>query len=208
VSGFNLAYKADARYRTEHHGPQIAPPSGAGMIARPFDMPQPLRETTVWDADGLVVRAFRVDHTPVYPAVGYRFDYGGRSVLVSGDTNRSAELARMAHGVDLLVHEALSRELLMVLHDAAQSAGQANIVKITEDVLDYHTSPVEAAEIAQASGAGHLLLYHIVPPLPVPGMASVFLDGVDDAYDGGVTLGVDGTRVSLPAGSAAIELGR
>ena len=63
-----------------------------------------------------------------------------------------------------------------------------------------------AAEIASSAGVEHLLYHHIVPPLIVPGMDAVFLDGVADAFSGGVTLGRDGTRISLPAGSDAIEV--
>jgi ribonuclease Z len=99
------------------------------------------------------------------------------------------------------VHEALSRELVGVMHDAAVATGNDGLAKITSDIPDYHASPVEAAEIAEAAGARHLLFYHVVPPLPLPGLASVYLDGVSDAFSGGVTLGRDGTVLSLPAGS-------
>ena len=92
VAGFDAAYALDAGYRTAHHGPVIAPPSGAGGVAMPFAIP-PRGSTdrvVVYDKDGLRVTAFRVDHGPVDPAVGYRFDYKGRSVVVSGDTDRYA----------------------------------------------------------------------------------------------------------------------
>ena len=45
-----------------------------------------------------------------------------------------------------------------------------------------------------------------MPPLPVPGLEVVFLEGVDDAFAGGVTLGRDGTLISLPSGSDAVEV--
>ena len=61
----------------------------------------------VLEQGGLRVTAFRVDHAPVSPAVGYRFDWRGRSVVVSGDTRKSASLVANARGADLLVHEAL-----------------------------------------------------------------------------------------------------
>jgi ribonuclease Z len=116
----------------------------------------------------------------------------------------SSPVTTAGTSVDLVVHEALSRELVGVMHEAAVAAGRQSLAKITDDILDYHASPVEAAEIAEAAGAGHLLFYHVVPPLPLPGMASVFLDGVSGAFSGGVTLGRDGTQISLPAGSRDI----
>ena len=46
----------------------------------------------VFDQDGVRITAFKVDHRPVEPAVGYRFDYKGRSVVASGDTVYSESL--------------------------------------------------------------------------------------------------------------------
>ena len=92
----------------------------------------------MYEANGLRVTAFAVDHDPVHPAVGYRFEYGGRSLVVSGDTAKSANLEAQAQGVDLLVHEALAPQLVKRLHDAAEAAGRANVAKITNDILDYH----------------------------------------------------------------------
>jgi ribonuclease Z len=197
AAGFNAAYRLDSTYRVAHHGADVVPPSGFGLEPRSFPAPQPGREEVVWDEDGVKVTAFQVRHDPVKPAVGYRFDHAGRSVVLSGDTAPSAELERMSQGVDLLVHEALSAELVGILHDAALQAGLPKRAKILSDIVGYHTTPVQAAEIAQRVGAGQLLLYHIVPPLPLPGMESVFLEGVSDAYTGPVTLGRDGTRISL-----------
>jgi ribonuclease Z len=125
---------------------------------------------------------------------------------VSGDTKKSESLLAQARGVDLVVHEVLSPRLVGILHDASVSAGVTGLAKITTDIPDYHTTPVEAGELAQAAGARHLLLYHIVPALPVPGLESVFLDGVSQAFSGGISLGRDGTRISLPSGSKAVDV--
>ncbi|MBJ19534.1 MAG: MBL fold metallo-hydrolase [bacterium] len=206
TGGLNQAYRLDAVYRTAHHGPEVAPPTGAGFRPRSFAEPAEGEARVVFEEDGLRVTAFKVDHRPVSPAVGYRFDYKGRSVLVSGDTSKSANLERFAEGADLLVHEALSRELMGVVGSVAERTGDGRMAKIAEDVLDYHTSPVEAAEIAASVGARHLLYSHIVPPMPIPGLASIFLEGVSAVYDGPVTLGKDGTSISLPANSERIEV--
>ena len=206
VDGFNRAYAQDAVYRVAHHGDATVPASGSGGAAQPFALPADGLDTLVLEREGLVVTAFRVDHAPIEPAVGYRFDYAGRSVVVSGDTSKNANLQRAAQGVDLLVHEALSAELVGNITRAARVQGRANLVKITTDILDYHATPLEAAEVARDAGAGHLLYYHVVPPLPLRPLREAFLDGVDEVYAGPVTLGFDGTFVSLPAGSDAIEV--
>lgn len=206
TEGLDQAYRLDAIYRTAHHGPEVTPPTGSGLHPMAFAEPPDGESTLVFEREGLRVTAFRVDHSPVRPAVGYRFDHDGRSIVVSGDTKKSTNLERFAQGVDLLIHEALSPELVGVIQSAAENVGNGSMAAIAEDVLDYHTSPVEAAESAEAVGAGHLLYYHVVPPMPIPGLASVFLGGVSQAYRGGVTLGRDGTMISLPAGSKEIRV--
>ncbi len=205
VDGFNRAYAQDSAYRVAHHGEEVVPPSGAGGVARPFTAPTPGDGLVVLETDGLRVTAFRVDHDPIEPAVGYRFDYAGRSAVVSGDTEKSDNLARFARGVDLLVYEALEPELVALIERGAKTSGRANLQQIMADIVDYHTSPLEVAEIARDADVRYLLYYHIVPPLVLAPLERIFLEGVDEVYDGPVGLGSDGSLVSLPAGSDAIE---
>jgi len=204
VHGFNAAYKLDSGYRFAHHGPTVVPPGGAGGVARPFELPAAGERQTVWSADGLTVTAFAVHHDPVLPAVGYKFEYGGRSVVISGDTAKSSNLEHFAQNADLLVHEGLSPELVGILGRAAAAAGRTNVAKIMSDILSYHTAPVEVAQIAAAANVHHLLFYHVIPPLLVPGSEAAFLKGVDDIYHGPVTLGRDGTQITLPRDSQEI----
>jgi len=208
VAGFNDAYAQDFGYRIAHHGPAVVPPDGRGGVARPFAPPAVGEGALVWDADGLKVTAFAVRHEPVTPAVGYKFEYGGRSVVLSGDTAKSENLERFATGVDLLVHEGLSTELVGVMYAAASDAGRANVAKIMSDIPSYHTAPVDAAAIAAAANVKHLLFYHVIPPLLAPGSETAFLRGVDSIYKGPVTLGRDGTQISLPRDSTSIIVGR
>jgi ribonuclease Z len=203
VDGFNTAYTLDAGYRNDHHGDSVAPLSGTGMVAKPFPQPALGELQTLIDDGNLKIEALAVDHSPIKPAVGYRFTYKGRSLLISGDTIKLPNVEKFAQGVDLLVHEALAPNLLKMMNKAAINAGNQVMAKVTHDVLDYHTSPVEAAEIARDAGVGHLLYYHIVPPLVFPGQDILFLNGADEIFDR-YTIGVDGTAFSLPAGSDEI----
>lgn len=205
VDGFVEAYKQDSVYRNSHHGDPVAPLSGFGMVARPFPLPAPGQLATVYEQGDVKIQALTVDHGPVKPAVGYLFTYKDRSLLISGDTSKSANIEHFAQGVDLLVHEALARNLVGLMHDTAAKVGAEGIAKITLDIQNYHATPVEAAETARDAGVGHLLYYHIVPPLILPGMEAAYLTGVEEVY-ANFTLGEDGTAFSLPAGSKEIIL--
>jgi len=48
-----------------------------------------------------------VNHPPVKPALGYRFDFKDRSIAFSGDTTPLEAVAKLAEGADLLVHEVM-----------------------------------------------------------------------------------------------------
>jgi ribonuclease Z len=203
VSGLNRAYAQDAVYRHEHHGDTVAPLDGQGMKAVAHQQPTDGEALFVYEDGNFSVQMIKVDHLPVDPAVAYLFTYKDRTALISGDTVKSANLQQFAEGVDLLVHEGLAPRLVQQMNKAASLAGNEILAKITADIPDYHTTPVEAAEIARDARVGHLLFYHVVPPTPLPGLSAAWLDGVDEVFDS-YTLGVDGTGFSLPAGSTKI----
>jgi ribonuclease Z len=207
LAGFMQAYAHDRGHRVAHHGDATVPNSGFGGLPRPFAMGVDGRVVLLKEAD-LEIVAFTVDHAPARPAVGYRISYKGRSLVLSGDTKKSGAVLREATGVDLLVHEALSAPLLGVLKEGAAKAVRANLVKIFDDILDYHASPEQAAETARDAKVRYLLLNHIVPPLPVPGMEQAFLGGAPALYNGPIRVGLDGDFLSLLPGSTQVTLTR
>ena len=207
VDGFNRAYELDKAYRVAHHGAEVVPPSGAGGRARPFT----LREgedtkQTILERDGLTITAFSVDHSPVFPAVGYRFDYKGRSAVISGDTVLSGNLKQAAAGADLLVHDGLQPELVGRIHEAAVRHGRKNLAAITADIPSYHISPEDAAKLAQQAGVRHLVFVHIIPPLPIAYLDAAFLGDAGKFYEGPITVGTDGLLFVMPADSDVIRL--
>ncbi len=173
------------------------PRAAAGAIAHEvaLDLDDPgFSEAIVLERGGLRVTMFAVDHSPVRPAVGYRFDYGGRSVVVTGDTKKSASVAKHAAGTDLLVHEALLPEAALRASAIAARLGNARLAKLASDIPGYHTSPIEAAEVAKAAGAKKLVLTHLVPGPSNFLTRRMFLRGVSDVYAGEVVLGEDEMR--------------
>jgi len=207
VAGFNEAYAIDDTYRTGHHGAAMLPPQGALLVAVPVVIPEGTTTTQVFDTGGLKVTAVRVKHHPADPAYGYRFDFAGRSVTVSGDTIYDEDLARAATNTDVLVHEGLAPELVGIMRDEMLAAGRPRPAKIMHDIPGYHTAPVDAAKIANMAHARLLLFTHLLPLLPNDIAVRAFMAGVSDVRPDGVKVGHDGMIVRLPGGSQDINVG-
>lgn len=211
IAGFNAAYTLDSGYRTSHHGARIAPPSGFGMIAESFEVnaasdPAPVT-VTVLEEDELIITAIAVDHDPVSPSLAYRFDYHGRSLVMSGDlvTVSSPGFQSLASGADLLVIEGLQPRLVDIITRNAREIGNDRLGDISVDILDYHTTPEQAAEAANTAGARALVINHVVPALPRRGLYAAFLGSAPDAFDGPIRVAEDGMVVILPAGDETIN---
>lgn len=158
ISGFNQAYLLDRQYRSAHHGDTLLPPS-----AGPMQAVEIATDGIAWQDDLLTVTAFSVEHAPIHPAVGYRIDYRGRSVVISGDSNASDSLFAAAQGADLLLHDALARPLLDPMIAAATAANTPVMPTIMNDVIDYHADSTTLEERATQAGIQQLALYHLVP---------------------------------------------
>ena len=161
VAGFNRAFALDAAYRTEHHGSELMPAELGVLAARTIEA------GLIHDENGLRIRAFPVDHSPVAPAFGYRFDYRGRSVVVSGDTVAAPSLAQAAEGADLLLSDALAEHLILALARANEQANPRG-AQILRDVLDYHAHTDDLVALAERAGVRQLALYHLVPARRTP----------------------------------------
>lgn len=129
MSHLSQAYEYDIRIRTQNDG---ASPQGAVILAKEIG------DGVVYEKAGVKITAFEVDHAPVKPAFGYRVDYQGRSIVLSGDTRVSDNLIRHARDVDVLVHEVF---VPATLERAGVPPGRA------KNIIDYHTTPEQAGEI-------------------------------------------------------------
>jgi ribonuclease Z len=207
VHGFAEAYAADTRFRTAHHGAEMLPPERAAMIPMPV-VAEGDATTRVLDEGGVVITAFAVAHDPVKPALGYRFEYGGRSVVISGDTAPTPNLVAHARGADVLVHEAQANGLVHVMEGAARAAGETRVAKILADIPTYHTDPADAAREAVEAGVRLLVLTHFTPPPDNVVLKRIFRRDVKDVPPNGLVLGEDGTLVVLPTRSDAVTISR
>lgn len=175
VNGFNQAFGQDFGYRTEHHGSDLLPPA-AGPMTPVAIVPGQL----AWERDGLRITSFLVEHAPVAPAVGYRIDYGSRSVVISGDTNATDTLFAAAKNADLVLHDALSRALIDPMIETTTALNVPRMPRIMTDVLDYHADSLSIEEKARAAGVKQLAYYHLVPAPPNSIAEAVFRRGMSD----------------------------
>ncbi len=213
VEGFNQAYSFDNDYRTAHHGQWFLPREVAAMLPRPIILEGPdtdrkdRQSVALIDGD-LTVTAIEINHHVVQPAYAYRFDYKGRSVVISGDTAYHPPLAVAARGADVLFHESNSAHIFQLFVEAAEDMpSMERFSEINRTVNSYHTTPIEAARIANQANVKLLALYHLMPPMPVPGLQSIWLRGIEDEWNGELVVVDDGMVVSLPLGTSEIKVG-
>ncbi|WP_338465723.1 MBL fold metallo-hydrolase [Novosphingobium sp. ZN18A2] len=206
VDGLREAYTMDEGFRIAHHGTRVANPAGFGGKAHILSLPDgPPGKTVAWQGDGVTITVIRVHHDPVKPAFGYRIDYNRRAVTLSGDTTYSPTLASAAKGSDVVFHEAMNMQMVRQMGAALKKRGQANTAQIMHDIQSYHSSPEDAAKVAQQAGARLLVLYHLVPPLPSRLMDAAFMGNAPTMFNGKIVVGRDGLRVDLPAANKEIE---
>lgn len=210
ADGFNLVYERDRVFRKAHHeheGSDVKFPLDAAHIrSRVVDIPNPDGTAVALEDGELTITAIRVSHEPISPAFAYRFDYKGRSVVISGDTVYWPPLGVAAHGVDVLIHEAQSNAMQMVASRRV-SAVNPRGAAILADTVTYHTEPVEAANLARAAGVQMLVLYHLTQA-GYPGFPETFIEGIEDGGKIDWLLAEDGMIIELPAGGTEINVAR
>ena len=193
TKGFELAYSADYQYRNKHHGDAMLPMSVVGFNAIQIIDNQLIPN----DTSGLEILPFVVDHYPVNSAFGFKISYKGRTVVISGDTIHDGSVQKYSKNVDLLVHSAISIDIVDRMRELAPIP---QMDKILLDIQDYHTSVEEAGEIARGANVKHLLIYHSIPTPRNSLMERVFFRPIEGVFEN-YSLSDDGTRVVMPVGN-------
>ena len=175
MAGLEQAYAADIEIRVVD---ERLPRSGIAVDVQEFD-----RDGVVYEKDGLKVTAFEVDHgDAIKPCFGYRFDYRGRSAVLSSDTRYNENVIRHGKGADLLVHEVMAvRPALLA------EPGIAHI-------MAHHTSPQEAGQVFSETRPRLAAFTHFVllesPRVPAMSVDDV-LAATRETYDGPLVAGED-----------------
>ena len=135
-----------------------------------------IEEGKILDRDGMQISAFLVEHDPVKPAFGYRFDGEGRSLVISGDTRPCENLMKWSHGVDTLIHECCE----MARTSWTPGCGWPTVEEKIRDLASYHTQPDEIGRVAEGARPKRLVMTHLMPgsePGELKGAAEKYFRG-------------------------------
>jgi ribonuclease Z len=197
VNGFIMAYKLDTGYRIAHHGKDTMIPEVGTPISKIIKFTDPNGRVLCFEKEDLKVYAFLVDHSPVKPAVGYRIEYKGNFVVITGDTKKTDNLAEHCKDTDILFCEAISFEMLNNMIEGLKRNKLTRQAKILEDIQNYHMEPVVAAKVAKEAGVKKLVYIHITPPLTNRTTEELYLKGVSEIFNGEIILGKDRMKFKL-----------
>ena len=173
AGGLQVAFKADLEIRSKELGERGIDFSTS---AATFDATEIGRDGVFFDRGGVTVSAISVEHG-ASKAFAYRVEYGGRSVVISGDTKLSKNLIDKARGVDLIIHE------VMAVDDQLLAGSQ-----LMQNILEGHTPPGDAGRLFSEVKPKMAAFNHII-----------LVESSDDdlemmtrkTYDGPLTVGQD-----------------
>jgi ribonuclease Z len=170
VGGLLDMLAADISYRLAHHadltwGPEVdVHEIGAGVLV---------------DDGTLRIVVAETDHRPVSPSLAYRFEFGGRAVVVAGDTLPCPGLDDLCAGADVYVQSVLREDLVRLVP-----------MQRFQDTVDYHSTVEQAARTAAKAKVRALVLTHQVPT-PADGAADEWVAMARRHFDGEVVFGKD-----------------
>jgi ribonuclease Z len=176
VQHLEEAYQADIRIRMAD---EKLPPAGAKIVTTE------ITEGVVYEKNGVRVTAFNVDHGEfIKPAFGYRVDYRGHSVVLSGDTRVSENLIRFSKGTDVLFHEV-----------AAAKRENLSTSEAARRILGHHTTPEDAGRVfthvsPRLAVYTHIGLFSTDPSIAAPTVEDL-LSLTRTTYSGPLEVGED-----------------
>lgn len=197
LDGFKRQYAADIDERQRVLGPEyLDARSGMG---RARDVTVDGEDVvTVYERDGVVIEAFRVAHHAWDYAYGYRVEFDGAAVVLSGDTAYTPAIGRHARNADVLIHEAMSLDLMGMLGEALSVHDAGIRPDRLARIARAHTPTRDVARAAAEAGVPQLVLTHLIPPIPANTLAEgYFVRGMDEIYGGEIRVARDGMRLTL-----------
>lgn len=176
-------WEDDIAVRMQH----VDRPDGPAPELIGFEASADARE--VWRNSELRVLARTVHHEPVTPAVAYRVETPDGAVVISGDTVACDEVAELAEGAEVLVHEAFRRAAMQPFIKAVPPLAR---------IAAYHADTSEVGGVAKRAGVRTLVLTHLIPAPRNAQDKQGFVDDVrSGGFDGELIVADDGETVRL-----------
>jgi ribonuclease Z len=182
MSNLEKAYALDIKIRSED---EKLPPAGIATVVEEFD-----KDGVVYEKNDVKVIAFEVEHGPaIKPAVGYRIEYKGHSVVISGDTRYDQNVIKYGTGADVLIHEvAGARPQLLAASVPVQR------------IIAHHTTPREAGMVFSQAKPKIAVYTHIVllsnEKFPEPTLDDLIAE-TRQTYGGPLMVGEDLTSFEI-----------
>jgi ribonuclease Z len=191
MDGLQQAYAADIRIREED---EKLPPEGIAVTVDEFSA-----DGVVYEKNGVRVTAFEVNHgDAIKPAYGYRIDYHGRSVTISGDTRFTENVIKYGAGSDILIHE-----VGYAKPDVMKNPG-------IQRIMAHHTSPQEVGTVFDRAKPKLAVYTHIVrlgnATTPEPSNSEL-VNATRETYKGPLILGDDLMTFEVGDGGVAVYRG-
>ena len=170
------ALEPDIGYRIEHHEVLTNAPKVNVTELAPGDS---------FALGEVQIATAATEHAPVRPTVGFRLEHDGRTAALVGDTVPCDGVDELAAGADVYVQTVLRRDIIELLPG-----------EMAQDILDYHSGVVEAAQTAERVGAMRLALTHMVAA-PTPEQYPEWIAFAAEHYSGEVIIGDDFTTITV-----------
>ena len=166
----------DIGYRIAHHEELTEGPKLEVTELEPGDS---------FTVDDVAITTAATEHPPVFPTIGYRLEHEGAVVALVGDTNPCAGVDELAADADAYLQSVIRKDLVPLIPN-----------DMIQDILDYHSGVVEAAQTAARVGAKRLLLTHMVPA-PPPEQYPEWIARAAEHFSGEIIIGDDLTMVTI-----------
>lgn len=197
MDGMLMALNDDLEERQRVLGPEYANSKAPLGLAKEVTI-EGDGSVLVFEKGGVAIYAFHVSH-PKWPAAyGYRVEFGGKSIVISGDTKYTPTMGTHAQGVDLLIHEVVHLGMMEMIADSLRARDGGVAPERLARISSVHTPTLEVAQTALDARAKKLVLTHLIPPIPNGSFVEAFyVEGMDEIYDGPIVVARDGMRITL-----------
>jgi ribonuclease Z len=135
----------------------------------------------IYENNGVTVTAFPVEHADGNPAFGYRVDWNGHKVVLSGDTTLHENVIKHGTGADLIVHNVIA------------FSDRLSRMAEMKGVLAKLTTPEQAAQVFNRAKPKLAVYSHIVTKelQGKKGEEEILTRTRAAGYDGPLLMGVD-----------------